>query len=370
MADAEDPAMKQVELELKKVALEAARFELDDKKLKAGTLDLSKVTSGSLAVDGDAPMFGALLATQALRNAVEQAVPAIKKTVLPEGDKGAQGATSAKRVLVTTKAEMVDADANYAAVDQGLEELIAQAVAALASPADGRALAPPWSMVAGTLPGVLSLLAAKRSVKSFEVTPDHAAAAHLVASELAAKGVPVLLDDFRTLPRTQTAIQRKLMTLRTRRQELQSRRQETPDEGRAALTSLIGLIDAFLTRLVINEAGHSLYSDALRWTCLYEGDETVDFVILVNARPGSATQSLDDRALMMADLFSTVTSMGVSWTIIDAKTSLVRGGGVAEGIMSMNGKIGGELTIGSVAPVPISDASSANITPAPPWVAG
>lgn len=362
MADAEDPAMKQVDLELKKVALEDARFELEEKKLKAAIPDFSTVSGGSLTVDQQVPMFGALLATHALKAAVSQAVTAIAVIVKPK---------ESPRVLVTTKAELIDADAAYADVDQGLDELNEQAGAALAS-ADNKGFAPgAWQLIAGALPGVLSLLSAKRTVKSFEAKADNAAAAHLVASGLAAEGAHVLLDDFRTLPRTPTALQAKLVSLRAKRHQLQTLRQQKSGEEASGLTSLVGLIDAFLTRISIAEAGRSPLSEALRWACLHEGDK-VAFVILVNARPGSTTQSVDDRPLMMADLFSTVTTMGVEWTLIDAGSSLVKGGGATEGIMALHGKLGSGIVfrpIEQMAPDGTQDRTPTE-TVAPPWVAG
>lgn len=341
----DSPEMIELGLKLKRLEVATAELKLQGAVAAAVVPDLTKVTAGSLTVDAEKPMFGPMLATEALEQAVRQAV--LKAAPTLEG----------KKVLVTTRTDLAAASLAYTDLLGGLDELIRRAVAALPAQAAElgqglRSAMPLWPQIVATaLPGVLSLLSAKRTAKGFDVAADSVAAAHRVAAALSESGVTILLDDFR-IPAAAPGLQAKLDQVQAKRADLAGIAPASKEQA-----EVLGLIDAFLTRIAISDQGPSLYAEAVRWACLHEKDE-LHYVMLVNARPGSTAQSVDDRPLMMADRFSTVTTMGLMWTLIEAKTSQVKGGGAAEGVMALHGKIGSEIELGAVVSAVAGSAST------------
>jgi len=391
--------------EAEKAAGDARRSEIT-----ALVPDLTAVEKGETTFTGDRPMFSSVLAHRALTQAVAVLVEAIP-------------ATAGWRILITDDPDLVTSDASYVEVGTGLAQLTAAANALLlpAAAAPGGDLADAaapggdladaaapavLSAIAAAVPGVLSLLAARRSIRSAPMTVDTAATTALTAGRLAAKSAHVTIDEFRLVPdgrivalETELRIKRSLLVqdrstrdaersaVDATRAVAQSRadaltkridgaaagvdteaneatlarvRQEIAELTRQHrdLAARIALLDDLITAVAgFTTAMHTVPSGANRSpftiAALREGlratpaNTPFTHVLFVQATTGSVDQLFTDAPLWSKDRFHAIGSVSVAYWLLDPATSEIVTGGVATGTAQLKGKVGDSFTITS-----------------------
>ena len=220
--------------------------------------------------------------------------------------------------------------------------------------------------IAGAIPGVLSLLAANRTINTYVATVDDVAATAAVAGAicdgLKHKQV-VIHDDFRLLP--EGAVRRKSLHLETLRYQLIGKKLGMAAEVKADLQGAAGVRSALIDTLLAAMSAFSanvtvvppggarspLAAAALREQM--HGDEpSIRYVLLIKATAGSSSQVIDQRPLWFADRFTTVSSLGLTYLMIDTKSSSVVCGGSVGASAGLYGSVGSKF---EVQPIAISD---------------
>ncbi len=318
--------------------------------------DLTKVERGSTTVPESSTLFGALLASRALEDAAGKLMRVVKRSSL--GDN--------YRVLVTTELDLASRDADYSVVMEQLKllrrlvdrftgESPAEAGAASADAAFGPAAAATSvvSAAAQLLPGLLSLISAKRSVTTSTSSLDDDLVMIAVAGALAgadAGGLVVAekahLNDSVAEPHTSWA------TLQAACRELDGhiRRLEdkpTPDTARIAEgKALLKNCEAALTAMITVPAGGK--ASPLALAAMQDAIHSDRFggVLVVKGGAASATQLVDDRPLRFGDALSIVSTATIAYLLIDHRNGgRVLSGGLAHGVAQAHGKIGSTLVL-------------------------
>jgi len=181
-----EAAAKQTVAEADKAAAAARQAEVT-----AFIPDFSKVVIPETKVPSDRPLFESVLAQRAITSAAE----ALGERVRPYLKLGAE-----EYALITSGEDFVSVDAAFIEVSSGMAQLLAGADALNPPQQAGFAAAPIIAAVAGALPGLMSLLVPRKTISSSQMELDSTAACAAVAGELAAHGLRVRLDDFRTVP--------------------------------------------------------------------------------------------------------------------------------------------------------------------------
>jgi hypothetical protein len=311
--------------------------------------DLSKVNTGALTVSGDQVLQGSALALRALEKvAVEVADNILAAAKGPDCT-----------ILVTSELDLVTSDALFLEVRTGLSELEAAAAALLAptgeaaeSPFESLPLFGAAAALSAAIPSALSLLAARRSITTHAINPDDTSAAIAVCGALASKGAIALHDQFRML--TEGEIHGRLERVQANKQDLIRRQVELSevndeDPGRKLrielITNLITAIGSYITAIssVSSSGGRSALTNAILREVLHDAGSARRFVVLVKGYGGSSAQLVNDRPFWFKDVFCVVTSMGISYLLVDAASGRVTAGGSLSGTVSVTGKIGGNL---------------------------
>jgi hypothetical protein len=228
-------AAQQRNAEAKAKVAQADKDAADARRAQLAALipDLSKVTDSTLDVKEAAPLWSTFL----VGRAVALAGRAVAAKVRGDG---------ARRILITSDTDLASADAIYADVKAGLDQLASAAVNIL------RTTAPPVPVkegepeekllpalplgvdaagaVAGAIPAVLSLLSAHRTVTTAAATATDLSTVAAVAGALMAQEQPtdkVTHDDFRLVPIG--AIYRQVEVVSNQRQTLVARKIELDD---------------------------------------------------------------------------------------------------------------------------------------------
>jgi len=398
----------------RKAQADADKAAADARSAQVSALvpDLGEVERGETKVSGDRPLYSSVLAHRALDGAVQEIVEEVVRHVV-EGEP----------VLITDDADLASSDAAYGEVSDGLERLIEAADEALPAPA--RAENAPeekvamasiglasiagavTQAVAGVVPPVLSLLAARRTVASHAVTVDGTATKAAVAGALAERSRPARLDDFRLVPRGRLVEREQVV--RERRGQLvgrkagleqdrvhhdllrsseqgridqltklidastdpggeavarwdQAREQARANRDRAAaaakdasvavagVDAVLSSIDAFLAAIHAVAAGESrsaMVRASLREQLRDpEGDlPEITRVLFLGTVAGSADQLFADRPLWADDKFHAIGSVSVSYWLLDVTTGNIVAAGVAKGSAELRGKLGSGISI-------------------------
>ncbi len=381
-------AQQQADAEAKQKIAEAQQAAADARRKEVANLvpDLSGVTAPETKLEGDSPLAGSLLAHTALHAAAALVVGALR----PEGQspKLTAGTADDTALLVTTEEDLATADAAHVEVIRGMEQLVAEAERLLAPPTAGPGFAPApvAGALVGALPGLVSLLTRRQSVKTASVATDSAAAVAAVVGSLGE--TVVLLDDFRLVPDGEVVVQEG--ALREQRSELvkakvalestctqleaqrdaatkalEALEKSTPPPTEAqlaqkrsarddlvrkiatetvrsgAMDDLVKSIDGFLEAIhkAPEGGGRSPFVAAALHEQIRGGSPRISQVLFVRASSGSIDQVVDDRRFR-ADKFSSVGSISVTYWLLDTTTSAIVAAGVQVGTAHVSGKVG------------------------------
>jgi hypothetical protein len=152
---------------------------------------------------------------------------------------------------------------------------------------------------------------------------------------------------------------RKLLELKYRLARLKVELDNNVDENseQSADAAKLATVDALLTSIGSFEtiiattpegASRSLLTTALMQERLHSAEEKIQYVLLVKGRNGTSQQLVNDRPLMFNDKFSTVSSAGISFLLIEAEFGRVLVGGTKVASQFLSGSIGSEFTAKSV----------------------
>lgn len=312
------------------------------------TPDLSGVDRGSTTLPESGTIFQALLGGRALQDAASEVARSVKSTC---GDN--------YRVLVTTDLDLAARDAPHLTAIAQLERLQRLIVDFLKPPlALGYQIVAPLTATkiataaAKLLPGLISLISAKRTISTSSGTVDDATAMIAVAGALALAdpGAVVVVDQARLLTeggavQAWTELDASSRDLGTNLENLEN--QQDHDKDRlAAGKKLLDTVRAALTAMTEPSAGGG--PSALATATLQEalhGDE-FQAVLIIKGGAASATQLVDDRPLRFADPLSIVSTATIAYLLIRHRDeSKVRAGGLAHGAAQIRGKIGDWLEL-------------------------
>lgn len=363
MPTAEEIARSKLESEAAKLHAEAQKAALDVEKARIelaemAVPDITGIERGSLTASEGKPMLASPLASRALAKAAQKVA-----------DAACAKATTVIRV--TTDRDLEASSAAYIEVQNGLETLknqAEQALAPLPPPASaGSPSGPVWYLGPATgvavataaksiLVPALSLLSAKRTISTQELSGDDRLAAIAVAGAIKAvtDSRTVYLDSARPILSSDSAVTSlrddvaaKREELRAYKTELETREDQAAVTRTAVIEKLVAAIDAYLVALATVPSGatRSAWTSALiQERSTAEGND----VLVVQAISGSALQLLDDRPLWWKDRFSTYASMGVAFILVSGATGEVKLAGSRTATSMMQGKIGADLTDQSV----------------------
>jgi hypothetical protein len=381
-------AQQQADAEARQKIAEAQQAAADARQKEVASFvpNLSGVTAPETKLEGDTPLAGSLLAHTALHAAAGRVVAALRpKDGVPKLTAGTAPGTA---LLVTTEEDLATADAAYVEVVRGMENLAAEAKSLLEPPKRGQgfAAAPVAGALVGALPGFVSLLTRRQTVKTGSVAVDSAAAVAAVVGSLGE--TVVLLDDFRLVLDGEVAKQEgdlreqrsKLVnakvTLESTRTQLEAQRdvatkalealeKTTPPPTEAQLApkrsardelvtkiatetarsgsieALVKAIDGFLDAIhkAPDGGGRSPFVAAALHEQIRSGQPRITQVLFLRASSGSIDQVVDDRRFR-ADKFSSVGSISVTYWLLDTNTSAVVAAGVQVGTAQVSGKVG------------------------------
>lgn len=388
-------AVKRREAVAEKDAAEAMKNAAAARQQQVAALipDLSKVTGGALELKEGQPMATTAIAHKALGVAAGQVVEQVLKAMKPK---------AAWRVLITSDAQLATSDASYHDVTSALDELTSAAGTLLDKTQADKAQAQDLGAsavlagLAGAVPGVLSLLSAKRTLTSAAVTVQDLTAAAAVAGGLKATVAEgkVFHDAFRLMPAD--IVKDKVEALADVRRQMAARRIELAaardaaaaeqaaatnalavlleqlakggDEGaledqiaqeRANVDDASGALSASSARLAIVESAlketeefskalHTVPEGATRSPLaeaalreqLHGGDSRFTHVLLVGSHGGSAVQTIEDKPLWFNDRYSLIGAVTISYMLLELPEGDVVAAGHRNGTAAVRGKIG------------------------------
>lgn len=320
--------------ELEQATAEAEKAVADAKRAQVSALvpDLAGVDRGETKTSGDAPLYGVVAAHRAL-TAVAQRIAEVISPVV-----------AGKKVLITSQTDLASLDAAYSHVRSGLDYLIRSSGEILPQKDVETASLLPAAAVASAIPAALSLTSAKRTIQTFSSTIDSIAAVASIAASLPTTSV--WLDDFRLVPESQVARDCvALQVLRPALDELVTAGQATEPKVRRA-KDLITAIDSFL--VAANAAPTDGARSPLISAALFEGMHAADalsHVLLVAGATSASQQVIDDKPLWFDDKFSVLSSVSVTYVLIETSTSKVVKSGVEVGTVHISGNIGKSFSI-------------------------
>jgi len=335
---------------------DAAAADAQQRAVAAYIPDLSRVDRGTLDLKGDQPLLAGVVTQLALDAAARKVVERVRGQL-----------DGAACVLITSDRELAAADAVYAEVVSGIDELSASA-SALASQLEAKpaptlellmlpAVTAGAQVAAAALPAVVSLFSAHRTVTTASATIDDLAAAAAVAGHLLlGEPKPVLVhDDIRLVP--PGPVHEKLQALSGERQRLVAARLRLSDRKDDAATAAIAVIDATVAAIdAFLGAIHTVPSGATRspltLAALHArlhaapGSQPPPFthVLFVRGMGGSTQQAIDDRPLWFNDRFTVLGSAAVTYLLLEVATSAIVVGDTATGTAEVHGKIGDRIT--------------------------
>lgn len=317
--------------------------------------DLGSVDRGSLTVPESSTLFSALLGAKAFSTAAAKIIGVVK---------GALGDDFT--VLVTTDLDITTRDVTHRGVLERLEALGSAVRAFLGEdqPAgeswtdgdgttSGRGFGP-VSVAAGAaklLPGLLSLLSARRSVQATTSTVDDDAALMGVAGVLAASdpGALVLVDRTRLLGTdgpTMTAWSGLQAAADRLDASLAEWKDADPADPRLAeganLSATCRTAIAALVAVPDKGSASPLALAALQ-DVLHSGE--VRGLLVVRGGAASSTQLVDDRPLLSEDKWAAVATATISYLLVDLRHgSRVLAGGMLSGSAQARGELGKDFT--------------------------
>lgn len=333
-------------------SLEIKNDEARRAAVQAVVPDLGKVDTGSTTGVDSTTLFEALLGGRALEDAAGKLIRVVK------GEAGDN-----YRVLVTSEFDLAARDAGYLAIKQQLAafkdridqyltspKVSAQAGAGIAWVGEAAVAA------ASLLPGLLSLISAKRTITNTKATLDDDIVVMAVAGALAGAdaGATVVVDKARILADAGVVHQGWAdLTEATQKlsEELKRLEQQLPadaariDEGKDLLIACKTALSLMTT---VPEGGRLT---PLASAALDEALHSDDFhrILIVKGGAASTTQLVDDRPLRMADPVNIVSTATIAYLLLAHRQgSKVERGGLATGSAQITGKIGSKLDFSPV----------------------
>lgn len=396
-------ARRQKEAEARKVVAESEQAAADARQKQVASLipNFGAITAPETKIEGEGALAGSILAHHALQAAAKRVAVKLGHTK-PDGtpnesDNGPLRAgkkigDQATALLVTTQEDLATADAAYLEVQRGLTQLRDEAQRLLNPPADdtrGFLPAPALGAMAGALPGLVSLLLPRQSVKTASVAVDTTAAVASLLGQLVPARV-VLLDDFRLVESTElTELEADLRTKRgdlvgkkleadadkarleaerdvlsAEQKELDKADPPVPDDAAAkrqeraenavaaakaasragAMDDLMKVIDGFLAAIhTAGEGGRSPFVAAALHEKIRTGSPKVTQILFVKASSAEIDQLYEDRRFKK-DRFTSLASISITYWLLDANSSAIVASGVELGTVCVQGAVGESVT--------------------------
>lgn len=356
-AKQEEARGKQEELQQTIEGLRLKNQESERAALKDLVPDLTGVDRGSTTAE--TTLFDALLNGRALDDAARKVAAQVTGHF--------RNAAQPVKIVVTTDLDLAARDARYLAVREHLEQLKLEVVTVLGQRPGQRQLLAPSGLgavavgLAKLLPGLLSLVSAKRVLKTSTSTPDADIVLMAVAGAIAPseKVTPVVVEKTRLLTVSGTVgtawneYEDSLRRLEEAIAEEKTAQAESKQEGEdsrkswleSATTTLTAGRAAASALTALPEGGSlSLLAQASLQEVLR--DEKLGGLLVLKAGAASATQLIDDRPLLFDDPLSVVSTATIAYLLISpTEESKVLAGGLAHGIAQLTGSIGSRLDV-------------------------
>jgi len=319
--------------------------------------DLTGVDRGSTTAE--TTLFDALLNGRALDDAARKVAAQVTGHF--------KNAAQPVKIVVTTDLDLAARDARYLAVREHLEQLKLEVVTVLGQRPGQRQLLAPSGLgavavgLAKLLPGLLSLVSAKRVLKTSTSTPDADIVLMAVAGAIAPseKVTPVVVEKTRLLTESgavgtawneyEYALRRLEEAIAEEKTAQSESKQEGEDPRKSwlesATTTLTAGRAAASALTALPEGGSlSLLAQASLQEVLH--DEKLGGLLVLKAGTASATQLIDDRPLLFDDPLSVVSTATIAYLLISpTEESKVLAGGLAHGIAQLTGSIGSRLDV-------------------------
>lgn len=321
---------KQDELAQTIEGLRLKNEESERAALKDLVPDLTGVDRGS-TTSAEAPtLFAALLGGQALDDAAAKVAARVERHF--------RDSPAAVKLVVATDLELAARDARYLAVREHVKQLSLEVASVLAArPGSDRRGAVPLGLgdaavgLAKLLPGLLSLVSAKRTLTTSTSSPDGDVVMMAVAGALAAstKVTPVVVEKTRLLTgsgevgESWNRFEQALLDLEEAIAEEKSAQAAGAEdvEGtrkawlESATTTLTAGRAAAAALTAIPQGGSvSLLAQAALQEALH--DHNLGGLLVLKAGAASATQLLDDRPLLFDDPLSVVSTATIAYLLI------------------------------------------------------
>ncbi len=338
---AEERSAAEIVAAERKALAEAMGAELD--LVKKLVPDLSGVERGATSGQDKSTVLQALLGGRALQDAAGEVSRIVKIAV---GDD--------YRVLLTTDLDLAARDADHLSLVEQLTQLRERIDQFLTR--DPRSVTKVGGSIAAAaatlLPGLLSLVAANRTLTTSSATVDDDIAMMAVAGALAGadKEGTVVVEKARLLGpdgdalRSWTELRTACQTLATTLQGASGEDQkEWVAEGKELLKTCQAALDA------VSTVAEGAKLSALAKASLQEALRSSQFhaVLIVKGSAASSTQLVEDRPLLFKDPLNVISTATISYLLIDPrKDSKVLAGGLAHGTAQITGTIGSKLSIG------------------------
>ena len=396
-------ARRQKEAEARKAVAESEQAAADARQKQVASLipNFGAIAAPETKVEGDGALAGSILAHNALQATAQRVATKLGHTKadgtpneandgpLKAGKKAGDDATA---LLVTTQEDLATADAAFLEVQRGLTQLRDEALRLLDPPADdtrGFLPGPALGAMAGALPGLVSLLLPRQSVKTASVTVDTTAAVASLVGQLIPARV-VLLDDFRLVESTElTELEADLRmkrgslvgkkvevgadkarleaerdVLSAELKELEKANPPVPDDvatkrqereekavaaakaaGRAgAMDDLMKVIDGFLTAIhTAGEGKRSPFVAAALHEKIRSGSPRITQILFVKASSAQIDQVYEDRRFRK-DRFTSLASVSITYWLLEAVSSAIVASGVELGTVRVQGEVGEAVT--------------------------
>lgn len=348
---------KQEELQQMIEGLRLKNQESERAALKDLVPDLTGVDRGSTTAE--TTLFDALLNGRALDDAARKVAVQVTGHF--------RNAAQPVKIVVTTDLDLAARDARYLAVREHLKQLELEVVTVLGQRPGQRQLLAPSGLgavavgLAKLLPGLLSLVSAKRVLKTSTSTPDADIVLMAVAGAIAPseKVTPVVVEKTRLLTESgavgtawneyEYALRRLEEAIAEEKTAQSESKQEGEDPRKSwlesATTTLTAGRAAASALTALPEGGSlSLLAQASLQEVLH--DEKLGGLLVLKAGTASATQLIDDRPLLFDDPLSVVSTATIAYLLISpTEGSRVLAGGLAHGIAQLTGSIGSRLDV-------------------------
>lgn len=317
------------------------------------SVDLKGLDKGKTDVEGT--MFQSLLTSRALRAAAVNVAKSL----------AARGLAKPAKVLVTSDEALVQRLAAYRGTLHQLSVirgLVEQALDSMPTPRapKSRMIAPAGALLSGvgsavakTLPGLLSLISANRTVKAGASDLDDTVVVMAVAGALIGlePELRVLLDETRLIPED-TEINKEFVSLQAVATQLGTAIDGI--EGREDDLAKVWLKEARLALQTAQETlraltsvpeGAELSPLAAAMAQAVFVDPALGFVLVVRPAGASTIQLVSDRPLAMKDPVHVQADAAIAYALIAVPDSHVTYAGIATGDASLVGRIGSTLAV-------------------------